>query len=197
MSDPGSGMVPRPGSAAGVWDRFEHDPRSEAHAGLRASDRDRDVANQVLGTAFSEGRLTAEEFDERTDQVASARTLAELPPLLTDLVAPSAVPASAVPVSAGRFRAEAERRYRERLRNALWSFLVPTVICWIIWVSVLASGDGTWFPWPAFVTIGTGVGWVRLATSREDSITAIEHHLDKREQRKLERQRRREIGGQE
>lgn len=173
---------------ASVWGRFDHDPRSEANSGLRASDSDRDVVNDLLGVAFSEGRLTPEEFDERSDAVTRARTLGDLPSLLSDLIAPTRAP-----VVSGRFRAEAERRYRERKRNALWAFLMPTVICWVVWLSVLASGHGTWFPWPVFVTIGTGAGWVRLATARDDSIADIEHHLEKREQRRLERQRRREL----
>lgn len=171
-----------------VWGHFEHDPRSEANGLLRASHRDRDVVNDVLATAYAEGRLSVGEFDERSDAVAQARTLAELPPLLADLVAPT----SGLAVS-GRFRAEAERRYRERRRSALWAFLMPTVITWIVWVSVLLGGDGTSFPWPVFVMIGTGAGWLRLATARDDSIADIERHLEKREERRVERRRRREL----
>ena len=57
-----------------LWDRFPHDPRLEANGPLRASDRDRDVVTDVLATAYSEGRLTREELDERTGvEVSSPR----------------------------------------------------------------------------------------------------------------------------
>ena len=62
-----------------MWERFPHDPRLAANAPLRASDRDRDVVTDVLATAYSEGRLTREELDERSDRAASAKTLGELP----------------------------------------------------------------------------------------------------------------------
>ena len=58
-------------------------------ARLRASDRDRDVISDVLGTAYAEGRLTPAELDERSDAVAQARTLSELPAIIDDLIAPS------------------------------------------------------------------------------------------------------------
>src|SRR5680860_677387 len=70
-----------------IWERFPHDPRHPEHAPLRASDRDRDVVNDVLGAAYADGRLTPEELDERGDQVAQAKTLGELPPIIRDLVA--------------------------------------------------------------------------------------------------------------
>ena len=65
--------------SAAFWSRFPHDPRSPENARLRAADRDRDAVNDLLGTAYAEGRLTSEELDERTDRAASAKTLGELP----------------------------------------------------------------------------------------------------------------------
>ena len=52
---------------------------------LRISDVDRDRAAAALHTAVSEGRLTWPEHEERVDRVYSARTGAELAPLLADL----------------------------------------------------------------------------------------------------------------
>ena len=74
-----------PGGTA--WDRFSLDPRHADNARLRASDSDRDVVNDVLGTAYADGRLTPAELDERSDQVAQSRTLGDLPPIIDDLVA--------------------------------------------------------------------------------------------------------------
>jgi Domain of unknown function (DUF1707) len=52
---------------------------------VRVSDADRDQALSELGTAFRAGRLTADEFDERSAQTLRSRTGSELTALLTDL----------------------------------------------------------------------------------------------------------------
>ena len=94
-------------SGASIWEQFSHDPRQPEHGRLRASDRDRDVISDVLGTAYAEGRLTPAELDERSDAVAQARTLSELPAIIDDLVAPSpaiAPPGHAVGLPSGTGR---------------------------------------------------------------------------------------------
>jgi hypothetical protein len=52
---------------------------------LRISDADRDRAVSELGEHFQAGRLTADEFDERSGQALQARTGKELAVLFTDL----------------------------------------------------------------------------------------------------------------
>ena len=52
---------------------------------IRASDQDREAVVQRLQAAFAEGRLDDEEFDERTRAALTARTSANLAPLLDDL----------------------------------------------------------------------------------------------------------------
>jgi Domain of unknown function (DUF1707)/Cell wall-active antibiotics response 4TMS YvqF len=52
---------------------------------LRASDADRDTAAAVINNAMAEGRLTAAEHSDRLDAIYSAKTHAELVPLLEDL----------------------------------------------------------------------------------------------------------------
>ncbi len=159
-----------------VWERFSHDPRHPDHARLRAADSDRDVVNDVLATAYAEGRLTPDELDERTDAVAKARTLGELPPIMDDLV----LRTGAAPLT-HRHRAEAERRYRAQRQSALMNFLVPSLICWAVYLATMAGG----FPWPVFVMIGTGMHLSRLLGNREDSIRAIERSLERRERKRL------------
>lgn len=56
--------------------------------GLRASHADRDRVVDVLRIAAGDGRLTAEELDERLEAALTARTLGELAPLTADLPAP-------------------------------------------------------------------------------------------------------------
>jgi Domain of unknown function (DUF1707) len=64
---------------------------------LRASHEDRDKVVEVLRTAAADGRLTAEELDQRLDAALTARTYAELAVLTTDL---PTVPGAAVSGSA-------------------------------------------------------------------------------------------------
>jgi Domain of unknown function (DUF1707) len=54
---------------------------------LRVSDADRDRAVCELSEAFQAGRLTSDEFDERSGQALRARTGKELTALLADLPA--------------------------------------------------------------------------------------------------------------
>ena len=52
---------------------------------MRAADVDRDRAVSFLTTAFTEGRLTKDEYDERVDHALHARTYADLDVIVTDL----------------------------------------------------------------------------------------------------------------
>lgn len=63
---------------------------------LRASDSDRDQVANVLNSAFAEGRLSREEYDERLDSLLRAKTFDDLVGLTRDLV----VVASPTPVLA-------------------------------------------------------------------------------------------------
>jgi uncharacterized membrane protein len=52
---------------------------------LRASDSDRDRAVDVLKSAFAEGRLTKDEYDDRLNGIYASRTYGELGVLTSDL----------------------------------------------------------------------------------------------------------------
>src|SRR5260370_29604940 len=71
-------------------------PADEIAAGQgrwRASHADREQAVDTLKAAFVQGRLTADELDERIGQALAARTYADLAALTTDLPAdPDRVP---------------------------------------------------------------------------------------------------------
>jgi hypothetical protein len=67
---------------------------------LRASDADRDRVVELLNVAYTEGRLSKEEYDGRVENAFSARTYADLDQIVTDLpVARAPVVASAGPVA--------------------------------------------------------------------------------------------------
>src|SRR5215470_20426377 len=76
----------------------EHDPAPGAEpvpgsAGLRASHDDRDRAVEVLRVAAGDGRITAEELDERVGAALTARTYGELAALVSDIpAAPGSLP---------------------------------------------------------------------------------------------------------
>ena len=65
---------------------MEQDPRGFFPPGdLRVSDAERDLAVSELSRAFQVGRLTTEEFKQRSEQAFAARTGNELTALLADL----------------------------------------------------------------------------------------------------------------
>ena len=168
-----------------VWDEFEFDPRSPQHATLRASDADRDVVHRVLGEAYADGRINREEFDQRSEAVLGARTLAELPVLMSDLVPVAGLPArrSGPVADPAALQARAVAAYRADLREAAWGFVSASIICWVIWGVTSAGG----FPWPVFVMLGTGLHLLRLLVMRGDQVQDQRKRL---ERKALEKQRR-------
>jgi DUF1707 SHOCT-like domain/Domain of unknown function (DUF4190) len=54
---------------------------------MRAADADRDRVVGFLATAFTEGRLTKDEYDDRLENALAARTYADLDLLVADLPA--------------------------------------------------------------------------------------------------------------
>jgi hypothetical protein len=74
-----------------------HDDDLPSRDQLRASHEDRDRVVEVLRVAAGDGRLTAEELDERLERALLARTYGELAALTTDLPDPNlpALPLSA------------------------------------------------------------------------------------------------------
>ncbi len=168
-----------------VWDEFEFDPRSAPNGALRASDADRDVAHQALGRAYAEGRLTREEFDQRSESVLGVRTLAEFCALLADLVPVAGAPARVGSGDdRGALQARAVAKYRSDLREASWSFLSVSTIVWVIWA---VTGSG--FPWPIFVTLAMGLNVGRLLVMRTDETEKRRLELDGEERSEIEKRR--------
>ena len=92
---------------------------------MRAGDADRSAVVETLGRHLGEGRLTVDEFDERTARAHAAVYLDELPPLLADLPGD---PAPA-PRPVGR---------RARMPSVAVLLLVALVLTW----SVVAVAHG-------------------------------------------------------
>jgi hypothetical protein len=171
-------------TAANPWEDFTEDPRRPETARLRASDRDRAVVLGVLTDGFAEGRITRQEYDERAGAATTAKTLGQLPELILDLVPLTVRP------SQEDLQALAVQHWEATLRHAVTWMLVPSLVCWAIW---LASGWGQGegfepgFAWPVLVTLWTGLRLVRVATHKEQMVLE--------ERRRLEKRRRKELDG--
>lgn len=115
----------------------------------RAGDRDRDAVTDRLRTAHAEGRLTAEEFEERVGTALAARTLGELGALTSDLPAPGrraartgdeATPARAV-----------DKDHGAGLRAAWGVWATAVLVNLAVWAAVsVSAGDSVYF-WPIWV----------------------------------------------
>jgi hypothetical protein len=75
-------------------------PATVAGEDLRASHADRDQVVELLRVAAGDGRLCAEELDDRLESALTARTYAELAALTADLPGAAVAPAGAGAVSA-------------------------------------------------------------------------------------------------
>ena len=71
-----------------------------ARSELRASHDDRDRVVEMLRVSAGDGRLTAEELDERLEQAMTARTYGELARLVADLPATGSAVSPAMPLKA-------------------------------------------------------------------------------------------------
>jgi len=160
-----------------VWRQFDHDPRSPANAGIRASDRDRAVIETVLADAFAEGRITRDEYDERTGTALASRTLGELVPLVSDL------PVSATPRSGGDLRDRAVRTWEADRREALVGLIGLSALLWTIWAVTMWGG----FPWPIFPVGFALMNLVRIVVNKRDIIEEHTRQLEKKERKELQR----------
>lgn len=170
---------------ANVWLSFSDDPRDPANAALRASDQDRAVVHEVVTEAYADGRLDRDEYDARADSVSAARTLGDLPPLMSDLVANRSPVQRGVTdlatASPDDLRARAVEKYASDRREAILGFLGPSLICWAIWAAVMFGG----FPWPVFVMLGTGINLIRTVVRKPDLIEGHVRSLEKKQAKAL------------
>ncbi len=161
---------------AAFWESFRLDPRQPGHASMRASDADREVVRGVLADAYADGRLTREEYDDRLSTLYGSRTLGEMPALVSDLVPPEGSAIAPAPSLPADLRTRGARKWRKDVEESLAAFLVPSIICTVIWIA--ATGRG--FFWPAFPMLFLGLNLVKTVVNRESVI--------EREVRRLEEQ---------
>jgi DUF1707 SHOCT-like domain len=105
---------------------------------IRASDVDREVVVATLRDAYTAGRLTLEEFDERTTAAYASRTWGELRKLTEDLPAQPIrgsdvpgrhLPAPALPAHPPRADGSVPPPTRRRRRSTAF---LPLVALWLL-----------------------------------------------------------------
>ena len=147
------------------WESFRLDPRQAGNASMRASDADRELIRSVLADAYGDGRLTREEYDDRLNTLYGSLTLGELPSLIADLMPSGNPPAEPAPLHPADLRVRGARKWRRDVEESFAAFLVPSVICTVIWI---VSGAG--FFWPVFPMLFLGLNLVRTVVQRESAI---------------------------
>ena len=89
-----------------------------ARSELRASHEDRDRVVELLRVSAGDGRLTAEELDERLEQAMTARTYGELAKLVADL--PAAGSVTSVPAPRAKEVMRLDCGSGHTVRNGRW-----------------------------------------------------------------------------
>ena len=132
---------------------------------IRASDFDREHAVEALRDQYAEGRLTLEEFDERTSAAYAAKTWTDLRELTSDLPVRLSFGAASAAVVARGSGVAAPEQWGQRWpgRPQAWRF-VPLLPILFIWIVVAGAGAwshtrGHFFPFFAVIplTIFSGV----------------------------------------
>lgn len=151
---------------AAFWESFRLDPRQPGNASMRASDADREIVRAVLADAYADGRLVREEYDDRLNTLYGSRTLGELSSLVTDLVPSDDQAVTPAPPLSADLRTRGARKWRKDVEEALGAFLVPSIICTVIWVAVTGRG----FFWPVFPMLFLGINLIKTVVQRESVI---------------------------
>jgi hypothetical protein len=134
---------------------------------MRASDADRDRVAALLREHHAQGRLDAEEFNDRLDRALAAATVGELDRLLADLPGIDLYRLPDAALTRYPRRPPPGRRGR---RSAAWRaawgvWFTVSLVCFVIW---LLTGAG--YVWPLWVAAPWGAvlagTWVTVAAVR-------------------------------
>jgi hypothetical protein len=145
---------------------------------MRASDTDRERTASLLREHHAQGRLSAEEFNDRLDRSFAAKTIGELDALLADLpgIDLYRLPAAGIrPAPPGALRPRSGRAGRgstvarpgdgtvsPQTANTWGTWAVISSLLVVVWLVVgLISGGVAWFPWFLFVAVPWGISLAR------------------------------------
>jgi Domain of unknown function (DUF1707) len=112
---------------------------------IRASDKERESVVDVLRDAYTDGRLTLEEFEERTSTAYASKTWADLRELTTDLPVQPVLGADLLqrqqhPVPAAQMVPSVPRP-RQGGRDRPLGRLLPVIFVWIMIAAAAGSPD--------------------------------------------------------
>ena len=139
---------------------------------MRASDADRERTAALLREHHAEGRLTAEEFNDRLDRVFAAKTIGELDAVLADLpgIDLYRLPAAGIrQAPPGALRSRAARGTGDLERRGSGAVSPQRVATWVAWAAIssllfvtwlglgLISGGAAWVPWFLLVVVPWGM----------------------------------------
>lgn len=138
---------------------------------MRASDADRERTVSLLREHHGDGRLSAEEFNDRLDRAFAAKTIGELDALLADLpgIDLYRLPAAgirAAPPGALRPRATRAGSVEPRGQGVVSTQRAATWVAWaaissllfVTWLGLgLATGGAAWVPWFLLVVVPWGM----------------------------------------
>jgi hypothetical protein len=116
----------------------------ELNPSIRASDADRERIVEILRQHTAEGRITAEEFDERMAAAYEARTLGALAELTTDLPVDLAEHAQRQQELAKK--AKPRKPLSRQVRQEVSGIASLGVVLTVIWV--ISGGGYFWPAWP-------------------------------------------------
>jgi hypothetical protein len=124
---------------------------------LRASDSDREAVAQQLRDHYAAGRLTLDEFDERTTTTYAAKTFGDLDGLLVDLPSADVVPVASARIPVPTTAQDAAKTDRFRAAVAPFStWIVVAFVTNMIWISNTSQGHHAHY-WPIWVIGPWGV----------------------------------------
>jgi hypothetical protein len=110
---------------------------------LRIGDAEREAALTALGEHYAAGRLSKDEFDERTAAALTAPTLSTLAPLFLDLPAPHAA-GSTVSTTPATGRPRPARSPSRTLRRQGW-YPIPILPVIVLLVALRVADLIPWF----------------------------------------------------
>src|SRR4051794_32616677 len=168
------------------WGDFSQDPRRPEAAGMRASDRDRDVVQGVLAEGFADGRLSRDEYDERSATASAAKTLGDLRPIIADLVPVTFTrPGDGhLGTTADELDHQALRRWQQQRTEAINGLLFIGVVTWVIWA---VSSGGHSFPWPIIPTLFVGLRVPQVLMNKKEIVARERERLERKQRKALER----------
>jgi len=105
---------------------------------LRASHADREDVIGLLKSAFVQGRLAKDEFDERVGQAFASRTYAELAAVTGDIPAGLA---EAQPLPGEPARAKTQPPVNMNVRSGIRASIVTTACAVLVWAVFIVTGN--------------------------------------------------------